>query len=67
MSERWTRDGRRLLLDGKPAIYIDRIVEPKTANSVLPPVVCDAIADAVCNMLNATDLDKLRADWMAKP
>jgi hypothetical protein len=64
---RWTREGRCLSYDGKPAIGIDRFVNPKNASATLAPVECDAIADYVCNMLNTVDLDALTQQWMKKP
>ncbi len=66
MSQRWTREGRTLLLDGKPVLYVERETD-KTINGVLAPVVCDAIADLLCRTLNDTDLDALKRAWMEKP
>lgn len=64
---RWTREGRCLSYDGKPAIGIDRVINTRNASATLAPVECDAIADLVCRTLNETDLDALTREWMKKP
>lgn len=63
---RWTREGRCLMYDGKPAIGVDRVVNTRTHGGTLEPVQCDAIAALLCDALNSTDLDALTRAWMAK-
>lgn len=59
---RWTRSGRMLKYDGNEVIYLERIQH----GPALAPSVCDAVAEYVCDMLNAVDLDKLQQRWMER-
>lgn len=55
---RYTRQGRTILIDGKPAIAIKRELDDKNNNPAgWGPAKCDAVAQFICDALNAPTFD----------